>query len=159
MAGALTKRQTETRNKLLSLRPGATPAEYRAHLHELCQLNDYDPVMELLTIVKKSGVEIESAMRKIAETLREDTVSRDKRSLLSDELMKLATIVGAAGTKPSEIIGIHKEVLQYIAPKLRSLDISGQIDSDINLTIKTFGSDEQGNVIDINEEVKDGNTG
>lgn len=132
MAGTLTKRQKELRKDLMKIRPGATPSEVRARIAELCQANNYDPVAELLLFVETSGEILVKEILDISNAIKDDK--------LRERLAKIAEAIKHVGVggDSRDIIGIHKELLQYIAPKLRSMEVKGEIDADINITVTKF---------------------
>ena len=132
MAGQLTKRQKEVREKLLVIDPGSTPSEVRARISELCQANGYDPVAELLLFVQTSGEVLVQEINEIAKAV--------KSVKLRERLEKVAEAIKHVGVggDSRDIIGIHKEILQYIAPKLRSMEIKGDFDLNFNITVTKF---------------------
>jgi hypothetical protein len=38
-------------------------------------------------------------------------------------------------------IAIHRELAQYVAPKVRAVDVSGEVDLSITVRVKKFGDD------------------
>ena len=123
MAGALSKRQSELRKNLMKIRPGATPSEVRHRIAELCAQNDYDPVRELIEMVQKGH-----------------------RIVMSDGSFKFIPL------DPKDVISIHKEVLQYIAPKLRTIDVQASIEANINVTVTKYaGAAIDGEILEESE--------
>lgn len=101
----------------MQIRRGATPAEMSERMRELCNINGYDPVYELMELIR-SGSKISI---------------KDANGVEYTEMMPL-------GAKDQ--VAIHKEMLKYIYPSLKAVDISGTIDANINVTIQTFGNPE-----------------
>jgi len=119
----LLRRHSELRKNLMKIRPGATPSEVRARIAELCAQNDYDPVKELIEMVQK-GQRIE----------------------MSDGTIKFIPL------DPKDVISIHKEVLQYIAPKLRTIDVQASIEANISISVTKFsGAAIDGEVLEESE--------
>lgn len=146
----LTRKQREIRKELLALKPGASPSDYREHIIQLCIENDYDPIRELL-VITRGGV-----ARKMFDDMCEIS-SRIKIEDDKDRLIEIAKAILACGADSKDTIGIHKEILQYVTPKLRSLDVSGEVKKDISIKITRY--DEAGNnigeVINRGEHVAD----
>lgn len=119
---------------LFHLRPGYTPAEVRRRIAQLCTKAGYDPVRELLSFVKEAARPLRDELLDIADTIEnEPEIDTDE---ICPRLRHLASLIQAPNH--SEIISIHKELLQYVAPKLRGVDISGEVKQDITVNIKHF---------------------
>lgn len=133
--GTLNKRQLEMRKNLMKIRPGATPAEVRSRIAEMCAENNYDPVQELLLFVQTSGEVLAHEIREIASVVRNKVISKKLENVAN-------TIkhVGVGGDS-RDIIGIHKELLQYIAPKLRSMEVKGELDVNFNITVTKYAEE------------------
>ena len=126
MAGTLTKRQKELRTKLMKIRPGATPSEVRARIVELCAQHNYDPIAELIDMVR-NGYEVEANGKKVRVPL-----------------------------DAKDVIGIHKEIIQYIAPKLRSVDVQAQVEANISISVTKFsGTPIEGEIIKEEDMIRD----
>ena len=150
MAGALTKRTKELREKLLSLRPGASNSALRNCIIELCAKNNYDPIQELINTVKASDQNAKAELISLAKS------TKVRSKTLREQLLAIADNIVSADLR--EVIGIHKEVLQYIAPKLRSIETKENIDVNINVTVKKFSEEDENEPITIQatEEKEDG---
>ena len=94
-----------------SLRGKLTPQEVRATIHKLCEENDYDPFKELIILATEKQ-EITVA----GKTLTVPVCDVDQRILIA------------------------KELAQYMAPKLKSIEVEGQIDAVFTFKIKHFDS-------------------
>lgn len=124
-----TPAQLALRKKLLSLRPGATAAELRGRIAELCAMHGYDPVQSLLTIVKSAESDARQEILDIAEKVKDIG--------LKNRLQEAAKKIIPADI--DQMISIHKEILQYVAPKLRATEVKGDIDVNIHVTVQKFG--------------------
>jgi hypothetical protein len=111
-------------------RTKTTPSEFREHLLEICEQRDYNPAVALLDLVKGEKNALKQQILSIA---KQQTIAP-----LRKQLMDIAEVVGAIGLSAREVVDIHKELLQYIAPKLRSLDISGEIDTNLTVVVRKF---------------------
>lgn len=122
------------REALLDLKPGATPAEVRNRIATLCRANEYDPVAELLSLLR-DGYRV-----------YDGSVDED-----GDRNFVLVSL------DAKDAISIHKEILSYIAPKLKATSIEKTIKQSVNVTVTRFGGGDTTEVTDakIIEEVID----
>ncbi len=105
------------RQNLLAIRSGATPSEMSERMRELCNANGYDPVYELMELIRTGEkVKIKDASGNELET----HVPLDAKLQVE----------------------IHKTMLKYIYPELKAIDITGTLEANISVTIKDFGSDK-----------------
>lgn len=105
------------RQNLLAIRRGATPTEMSERMRELCNANGYDPVFELMDLVRNGEkVKIKDATGNELET----HVPLDAKLQVE----------------------IHKTMLKYIYPELKAVDIQGSLDANITVTVKNFGDDK-----------------
>jgi hypothetical protein len=95
------------------LRGKLTPTEVRSAIHEICENNNYDPFEDL----------IEMAVGRETITIN----GKDKE-------VPLCTV--------DQRIAIARELAQYLAPKLKSIEVGGQIDHDFVINVKKFGEVE-----------------
>jgi hypothetical protein len=107
------------RQNLLAIRRGATPSEMSERMRELCNINGYDPIFELMDMVR-SGVKVQA---------------KDSDGNTLTEFVPLDA---------KELIAIHKEMAKYIYPTLKSVDIQGQIDANVTVQVKQYGVPFQG---------------
>jgi hypothetical protein len=49
--------------------------------------------------------------------------------------------------KATEAIAIHKELIKYIYPTLKAVDIQGHIDANVSVTVKSYSTPLQGNPV------------
>lgn len=97
-------------------------------ISHLCDLHNYDPVKELLQCIDDS----KGALRK--EFMEQiDLLPESRCKVLLTELVKRIP-----NPDTREIIGIHKELLGYIAPKLKSVDMQGNIDVNFTVVVRKF---------------------
>lgn len=68
-----------------------------------------------------------------------------------DELIKLARNGDISGR---DRVKIHSEMVQYLVPKLRSMDVKADVNMDINVNIVRFSDEEEKAPIDV-EVVED----
>lgn len=144
MAG-IPKVQRETHNRLKSLRPGASPAELRDSIIALCATSEYDPIGEMMRMATGRNLAIKEKVLGLANELR--SLGEDEpfdANEFADRLAALAESIPQLS--PSDEIAIHKEIAQYVAPKLKSMDVGGTVSSSINVTIKQFVIGVNGNV-------------
>lgn len=102
------------RQNLLAIRSGATPAEMSARMRDLCNENGYDPVFELMELIRK-GEKVTDAS---------------------------GNLVGFKSLDPKLQVEIHKTMIKYIYPELKAVDIQGNLDAQITVTVKNFGDDK-----------------
>lgn len=101
-----------------SLRGRLTPQEVRAKIHEICESNNYDPFEELIKLATETQeVEVNGHMHQIP------VCDVDQR------------------------ITIARELAQYMAPKLKSVEVTAEIDNQFTFNIKHFN--ENGEVLEI----------
>jgi hypothetical protein len=86
-----------------------TPAEVRACIHTICQDNNYDPFRELIELATGTQ-EVEVNGKKLTIPLADV----DQR------------------------ITIAKEIAQYMAPKLKSIEVTGEVDNTWDIKITHF---------------------
>lgn len=118
---------------LMQVRPGATPSEIRARLSELCKEHDYDPIKALLEIISdaRAGT-VKDAAIQICQDMEGEGCSAELVERMRVITVKIPSI------EMRELIGIHKEILQYIAPKLRSMDIQAHVDTEVHVAVAQF---------------------
>jgi hypothetical protein len=129
MAEDIIDKKFDLRRQLLSLRAGSTAAELRNRIIEVCAANNYDPVTELLEIVNAAKEDTREDLRKLASTVKDPDLAEQMR-VIASKILPLDV---------ETMISIHKELLQYIAPKLRSTEIKGDVDVNIHVTVTKFG--------------------
>jgi hypothetical protein len=105
------------RQNLLAIRRGATPAEMSERMRELCNANGYDPVYELMDLVRVG----------------------EKVKIKDADGNELETHVPLDAKLQVEI---HKVMLKYIYPELKAVDITGSIEANITVNVKDFGSNK-----------------
>ncbi len=88
-----------------------SPYEIRARIQSLCKDNNYDPFLELIELAK-GFTEIEVN----GEKVRIDKCTVDQK------------------------IAIAKEIAPYLAPKLKSMEITGQTDNSLTIEVVMVGS-------------------
>lgn len=122
---------TEVENKLLKkLHLKMTPKEIRQHVIDLCMKHDYDPIESLMSIALEGY--------KVMVDGNEITVP----------------------IEPKDAITIHKEIAGYIAPKVKTIDIQGEVKQDIKITVQKFGEQIiEGVIIDEVKTLSDGSSG
>lgn len=112
-----TDRLQKIRQNLLAIRSGATPAEMSERMRDLCNLNGYDPVYELLELIRV-GYKV---------TIKDAD---------GNEITEYQHL------DPKDQIAIHKDMLKYIYPQLKAVDIQAHVDANISVTIKNYGDDK-----------------
>lgn len=91
-----------------------TPAEARNAIREICEKKNYDPFRELIDLAtQKQQVEIDGA------TVLVHSLDTEQR------------------------IAIAKEIAGYMAPKLKNIEVKGEITGDIHITVKSFAAPGQ----------------
>lgn len=90
-----------------------TPAEVRAAIHKICRDKNYDPFVELIELATET-----QELQVGDKTITVPVATVDQR------------------------ITIAKELAQYMAPKLKSMEIEGQVDMNFQITVKRFGDDK-----------------
>jgi hypothetical protein len=105
------------RKNLLAIKSGATPAQMSERIRDLCNVNGYDPVYELMDLVRKG-----------ARVTQKDAEGNEHTAYVPLD------------TK--EQIAIHKEMIRYIYPQLKAVDIQNHIDANITINVKNFGDSE-----------------
>lgn len=135
MGGRPTDMVQSIRDGLQKVRPGATPAEVRNRIAELCQENDYDPVLELLYIAKNASMDVVNELVELKQSVR----SQAGQARL-DRVIECIARCGV-GPDATTLINIHKEILQYIAPKLRSMEVKGTQDLNLTIEVKKFSEE------------------
>ena len=131
---------SDLRQRLLAIRSGATPTEMRERIISVCREAGYDPIAELIAVAQFEGNDLHDELMEMAEKM--------PGKARAARLKEIALMCKALGPDIKEAIGIHKEILKYLAPQLRSLDVSGQVDTDLNISIRTFEGEENGKIID-----------
>jgi hypothetical protein len=87
-----------------------TPAEVRSAIHRICKEKNYDPFTDLIELaVEETDVVVDG------KPIRVRTATVDQR------------------------ITIAKELAQYLAPKLKSIEVSGEIDNEWRISVTHFG--------------------
>lgn len=125
------------------VRAGMTPAEMRQHIKDVCGKYDYDPLNELIALTRGGYDHLSRELRKIAA--KKTTTKTDRETLL-----KTADLLDHFGPDVKDCILIHKEILSYIAPKLRAMEVHQEVDANININITKFA----GSPIDVEHEEK-----
>jgi hypothetical protein len=93
------------------MRGKLTPNEFRNKLQEACAKHSYDPFEELIVLATtKVKMKIDG----------KDTLVH---LLDSDQRIQVA-----------------KEIAQYVAPKLKGIEVKGEIDNKLEITVKTFSA-------------------
>ena len=95
------------------LKLGMTAKEVREHIFKLCEEMDYDPIRALISTVVEGY--------KVTVDGREVNVPID----------------------PKEAIGIHNTLAAYIAPKIKSIEVSGEVNNTLNVNIIKFSDQEK----------------
>jgi len=129
----ITKEHQELKKQLQQLRPGSTAAETRSMIKALCAEHGYNPIMELIEIIDNSK---SSAKKELINIAGSELV---KSAKLREALLEVAEKIIPPDVK--DLISIHKEVLQYISPKLKAVEVRGKHDMNINITIQKFGEE------------------
>lgn len=104
------------KTKLLKpdMRGALTPGEIRAAIHRVCQENNYDPFREL----------IEMATGTYPCEVNGQIIN-----------MPICTV--------DQKIMIAKEIAPYLAPKLKNIEVTGEVDNKITFTIRKIGGAEK----------------
>jgi hypothetical protein len=145
MAGNLTKAQRTTRNRMLALRPGASAAELRDSIIQLCGDNDYDPIAEMMSMAAGRNLRIQEAIVKLAEEL--ERLGDDEPFDANDFAKRLRSLAESVPQlSPSDEIAIHKEIATYVSPKLKSMDVGGVVNASLNITLKQYNISLSGSV-------------
>lgn len=118
---------TKIRKNLKVIRSGATPAEMSARLRDMCNENGYDPIFELMELIRRG-------------------VRHVQKNSNGEE------IVAYVPLKSTEQIAIHKELVKYIYPTLKAVDIKGSLDANIQVVVKSYSSPTNGNPVPVDAD-------
>lgn len=99
----------------MAIRSGSTPAEMSERIRTLCNDNGYDPVFELIELIRKG----------------EKVTTKDSKGNELTEYVPLSA---------KDQIALHKEMLKYIYPQLKAVDIQGHIDATVNVVVKQYST-------------------
>ena len=92
-----------------SLRGTLTPQEVRAAIHALCEKHDYNPFEELIKLAKGTQeIEIGGEI----------------------QILPLCSV--------EQKIHIAEALAPYLAPKLKNMEITGDVKQDYNITVRHF---------------------
>lgn len=122
-----TKQLQKIRRNLLAIRSGATPSEMSERMRDLCNENGYDPVYEILELIR-NGYKV-----KIKDS--------EGNELVTQEYLD-----------PKDQIALHKEMLKYIYPQLKAVDIQGHIDANVTVTVKQYNAPFDGKATAVDAE-------
>lgn len=62
-----------------------------------------------------------------------------------DPIASLIDMVQNDALEPDTKVAIHRELAQYVAPKIKAIEVTGDVDLNINITVKKF--DDSGRVM------------
>lgn len=126
---------------------GLTVKTLKERMMQFCDDNNYDPVRELLRIIDDSKGRIHEDFKAYKDSLTELCVQ------ISTGRMTATTIITALNKLISEldplvkriptpemkeIIGIHKEIMSYVAPKQKAVEVSASVDHRITVVKRQF---------------------
>lgn len=58
-----------------------------------------------------------------------------------DPVAAMIDMVQNENIEAEDRIAIHRELAQYVAPKVRAVDVSGEVDLTVTVRVKKFGDD------------------
>lgn len=111
MADELTKRDRTLRDKMIRLGFGSTPQKARVKIAQICKAMNYDPIVFMIEAARDGYIKM---------TLPD-----------SKEEIKVPL-------EAKDILGIHKEIAQYLAPKLRAVDVQAEINANVTINLQKF---------------------
>jgi len=111
-----------------SAAPELSMKDLKSRMSSLCVKHGYDPVGELLQIIKDSKGALKQELLDIIPEIE----SADIKMRLLDLAKRIPT------PDARDIISIHKEIIQYIAPKLKATDLEGSLDVGITVNVVRF---------------------
>ena len=108
--------------------PELSMKDLKSRMSSLCVKHGYDPVGELLQIIKDSKGALKQELLDIIPEIE----SADIKMRLLDLAKRIPT------PDVRDIISIHREIIQYIAPKLKATDLEGSLDVGITVNVVRF---------------------
>lgn len=112
---ASTQQLQKIRRNLLAIRQGATPSEMSERMRDMCNINGYDPVFEIMELIRNGArVAVKDAD--------------------GNEYIEYVPL------DAKEQFAIHKEMMKYIYPQLKAVDIQGHIDANVTVTVKQYST-------------------
>ena len=107
------------RQNLLAIRQGATPSQMSERIRDLCNANGYDPVYEMVELLRKG----EKVTIKDAD---------------GNELTEYKPLPATTQLR------IHEQMMKYIYPQLKAVDIQGHIDANVTINVKQYSAKFEG---------------
>lgn len=108
------------------MRGRLTPSEVRNAIQKACDAQDYDPFVELIKLAtEKTRVKVDG---KVIEV---HALDADQR------------------------ITVAKEIASYMAPKLKNIEVKGEVDNNIHITVTNFSEMPAATVLDAKAVVKE----
>lgn len=137
MVETLKAPKREIRTRLGAIAKGASSAELRDSVLDLCEQNGYDPIKELIELVQGRNTKFGEMLLGIAEDLESalnpGTIDVKK---FAKALRMIAERI--PGLSTSDEIAVHKEVAQFLTPKIKSMDVQQTVKASINISVKNF---------------------
>lgn len=140
---AAVMRQPETPVLLPPLPSGSAPVlpeptkrmtadDLRNRMAELCAKHNYDPIAEILRIIEDTKGLLRTEMEVFADNIPVDVTHEQLRRFIRNWAARIPH------PEMKEILSLHKELMQYIAPKLKATEVTQVADSSIHVTRKQY---------------------